>query len=67
LPPDKVAVPSDVVPSRNWTAPVAAAGETVAVKVTDCPWDEGFALEASVVELLALLTVWPWIGEVLGA
>jgi hypothetical protein len=32
-----VLVPNDVAPSRNWTVPVAAAGETVAVKLTDCP------------------------------
>jgi len=37
LPPLKVAVPSEVAPSKNCTVPVVAEGETVAVKVTDCP------------------------------
>jgi hypothetical protein len=32
-----VLVPNDVAPSRNWTVPVAAAGETVAVNPIDCP------------------------------
>jgi hypothetical protein len=32
-----VLVPNDVAPSRNWTVPVAVAGETVAVNPIDCP------------------------------
>ena len=52
-----VAVPRDVVPSRNCTVPVANAGEIVAVNVTDCPTVDGFAEEASVTLEAALLTV----------
>jgi hypothetical protein len=40
------------------TVPVAALGVTVAVKVTDCPWFDGFGLEARVVAVAAALTVW---------
>jgi hypothetical protein len=37
IPPLNVPVPRVVAPSRNITVPVAAAGATVAVRVTDCP------------------------------
>ncbi len=63
VPPDKViGLPKDVPSIWNWTVPVRvpAPGEiafTVAVKVTDWPETDGFADEASVVELLAWLTV----------
>jgi hypothetical protein len=33
--------PRIVVPSLNWTVPVAEPGVTVAVRVTDCPNREG--------------------------
>jgi hypothetical protein len=51
-------VPTVVLPSLNVTVPlgVPLPGEsavTVAVNVTDCPKDEGFALEASAVAVLA--------------
>jgi hypothetical protein len=42
----RVAAPSDVVPSKNVTVPVAAEGETVAVSVTAAP-STGFAVEAA--------------------
>jgi hypothetical protein len=38
--------------------PVAAAGETVAVKVTCCPLCDGFGLDVRVVVVFALFTVW---------
>ena len=47
-----VPVPSELAPSKNSTLPVAAAGETVAVNVTDCPDVDGFTDDASVVVLL---------------
>jgi hypothetical protein len=61
-----VAVPSVVLPSRKVTVPVAVAGVTVAVSVTDCPKVEGFAEEASAVVVTAL-TVCVSAPEVLGA
>lgn len=58
-PPLSVPVPIGLPPSRNVTVPVGvpAPDETVAVKVTDCPKTEGLLLEATVVEVLAWLTV----------
>ena len=47
-----VAVPSELAPSKNSTLPVAAAGATVAVNVTDCPDVDGFVDYASAVVLL---------------
>ena len=44
-----VPVPRVVVPSLNVTVPVAADGVTVAVNVTEFPYVEGLAEEASVV------------------
>jgi len=41
------------LPSKNVTVPVAPDGETVAVKIRDCPRTEGFALEVIVVVVLA--------------
>jgi hypothetical protein len=52
-----VPVPSVVVPSLNVTVPVAVVGDKVAVNVTDVPNPDGFADEASVVVVVALLTV----------
>ena len=62
VPPDTVPVPRVVVPSRKVTVPVGlpapgATGATVAVKVTDCPNTDGLADEATVVVVVALLTV----------
>jgi hypothetical protein len=56
-PPLRVTVPNVVVPSRNRTVPVAVAGETVALKVTDCLAFDGFRLEVIEVVVLALFTV----------
>ena len=58
-------VPSVVLPSLKVTVPVAAEGETVAVNVTDDPYVDGFADEASVSVVLALFTVWVRVEEVL--
>jgi len=62
VPPESVPVPRVVAPSRKVTVPdgVPAPGAnaaTVAVKVTLCPEDDGFRDEATVVVVLALLTV----------
>ena len=45
----RVPLPREVDPSLNVTMPVAAKGETVAVKVTDCPKVDGLRLDASAV------------------
>ena len=70
MPALKVAVPSVAAPSRNVTVPVGvptpgATALTVAVKVTAWPDADGFTDEVTVVELLALLTVWVIAAEVL--
>jgi hypothetical protein len=52
-----VPVPNVVLPSLNVTVPVAAEGVTVAVNVTDDPYVDGFAEDASETVVLALLTV----------
>ena len=52
-----VPVSSVVLPSLKVTVPVAAEGETVAVKVTEEPNVDGFADEASVTVVLVLFTV----------
>jgi hypothetical protein len=64
-PPLSVPVPSVVLPSLKVTVPVAAEGETVAVKVTEEPNVDGFAEEASATVVLALFTVWVRVDEVL--
>src|SRR5262249_23701308 len=55
--PFRVPVPSVVVPSLKVTVPVGVAvvpdGVTVAVNVTDCPNEEGFALDARAVVVAA--------------
>ena len=51
-------VPSGTLPSMKVTMPLAAAGVTVAVKVTALPNTEGFNEEVSVVWEAALLTTW---------
>lgn len=58
LPALSVPVPSVVLPSLNVTVPVAADGVMVAVKVSDEPNVDGFADDATVVVVPALLTVW---------
>jgi hypothetical protein len=62
LPALRATVPSVVAPSLNVTVPVVVPAPgltalTVAVKVTDWPNTEGFAEEATVVDVLAWLTV----------
>jgi hypothetical protein len=62
VPADSVPVPNVVVPSRNVTIPDGlpaprATIVTVAVNVTLCPDTDGFTDEATVVVVLALLTV----------
>jgi hypothetical protein len=55
-PPVSVDVPNAVEPLVNVTVPVTPDGR-VAVKVTDRPTVEGFAEEAKVTVVAALLTV----------
>jgi hypothetical protein len=61
----RVPVPSVVPPSRNVTVPVAVDGVTVAVNFTDEPYVDGLAEDASVTVVLALLTVWVSVEDVL--
>jgi hypothetical protein len=56
-PEEIVAEPSTVAPSRNCTVPVAVAGVTVAVRVTDWPGFAGFTLDATAT-VDALFTTW---------
>ena len=67
LPPLSVAVPRVVDPFLNVTVPagVPPLEVTVAVKVTDWFNFEGLRDEVTVLELLALFTVWVSTGEVL--
>jgi len=60
-----VAVPSVVLPSVNVTVPVAVVGVTVAVNVTEAPYADGFADEASVTVVLPLFTLWVSTEDVL--
>ena len=53
-------------PSRNSIVPEAEGGETEAVKLTDWPGFEGFALEAMEVVLVDLFTFCGNAGEVTG-
>jgi hypothetical protein len=69
-PPLKTPVPSTVAPSRNVTVPVAVpdpVGVTVAVKVTDCPYSDGFRFDCTVVvvDTLVVVTVSVYDTEVL--
>lgn len=50
FPPLSVPVPRVVVPSLNVTVPVAAEGVTVAVRVTEFPYVDGFDEDATVTE-----------------
>ena len=52
-----VAVPSKAAPSKNCITPVAFAGITEAVKVTERPGLDGLRLDATVVVVFALFTV----------
>jgi hypothetical protein len=49
VPPESVPEPSVVVPSLNITVPVAADVVTIAVKVTDAPYNERLGLDETVV------------------
>ncbi len=60
-----VAVPSVVLPSVNVTVPVAVVGVTVAVNVTEAPYADGFADEASVTVVFVLFTVCVRVVDVL--
>jgi len=53
-----VAVPSELAPLRNVTVPVAAAGTTVAVKVTDVP-STAVLLDAARLVVVAVPPVLP--------
>ena len=66
LPELRVTAPSEADPSEKVTVPVAAVGETVAVKVTDWPKVEGLTLEVRLVVELALTTMSTTALEVLG-
>ena len=61
-------VPSVDFPAVKLTRPVGVVvGEVIrAVKVTTCPWVDGFGDEVSVVELVACCTTWFKIGDALG-
>ena len=61
--------PRVVAPSRNVTDPVGVPELllTVAVKVTDCPANDGFAEDATTVVVAALFTVCVITEEVLSA
>jgi len=65
FPPLSAPVPSAVLPSVNVTVPVAVVGVTVAVKVTDEPYADGFADEISVTVVFPLFTVCVRVVEVL--
>ena len=65
LPPLIVPVPSVVLPSVNVTVPVAVVGAIVAVNVTEAPYVDGFADEASVTVVFVLLTVCVRVVDVL--
>jgi hypothetical protein len=52
-----VPVPNVVLPSMNVTVPVAAEGVTVAVKVTEEPYLDGFEDDATVAVVFTLFTV----------
>jgi len=50
-PPETVAEPRELPPSRKSTVPDAADGETVAVNVTFCPNVDGFADDVTLVDV----------------
>jgi len=49
----KVPLPSVVLPSKKVTVPVAPDGETIAVKVADCPKVDGLRFELRPVVVLS--------------
>jgi hypothetical protein len=65
VPPTNVTGAPALLPSiTNWTVPVGvpdpgAAAVTVAVKVTVCPFADGFCDDVTPVAVFALFTVWP--------
>jgi hypothetical protein len=61
VPPLSATVPTDVAPSKNCAVPVAADGVTVAVKVTLCPYVEGFGEDANRVVVAVLVD--PHVGN----
>jgi hypothetical protein len=65
LPELRLTVPSTVSPSKKVTGPVAAAGETAAVKVTGSAKVEVAALDVRVVVVSTCPTVKERAGEVL--
>ena len=60
-----VPVPMVVLPSVNVIVPVAVVGVTVAVNVSEAPYVDGFADEASVTVVFVLFTVWVSTEDVL--
>lgn len=60
LPPAKDFVPSTVAPELNVTVPVGVivADEIVAVNVTFCPKVDGLSEETTVVDVVAMFTIW---------
>jgi uncharacterized paraquat-inducible protein A len=58
-------VPSVVLPFVNVTVPVAVVGVTVAVNVTEGPYVDGLADEASVTVVFVLFTVCVRVVDVL--
>jgi hypothetical protein len=68
LPTLRVPLPNEMAPSKNVTVPVAVEGDTVAVKVTDCPTVDGLRLDPRPVVVFvfaAVFTVCVKAGEVL--
>ena len=66
----EVTVPKVTVPLLNVTFPdgvTPVADVTVAVNTTACPKIEGFGVDISTTAVVALLTVWVNIGDVLEA
>jgi len=57
VPACSVPLPIGVVPSRNVTEPVAAAGDTVAVNVTVAPGAAGFWLDVTLTVVAPTATV----------
>ena len=55
VPPTRLPLPTEMVPSKNVIVPVAEEGETVPVKVTDCPRAEGLRLDVIDVDELVFV------------
>ena len=64
-PPESAAVPSDVAPSKNSIVPLAATGDTLALKLTDWPERLGFGVVLSVTVVAATFTSCRWTADVL--